>query len=79
VLITVMVGHPRSEGKDFATCSVVVDGLFEKLQDIHGIDELDALRNAVNFVEKIIDDAQADYELFWPDGERVEFVNPKTR
>jgi hypothetical protein len=68
--VIVQIGHPHivsSQGD--ADCPVAVKGLYEDLPDIRGIDSLDALRLAINFVERLLRDKTAEAKLYWPDGE----------
>ncbi len=55
-----------------AACPVSIEGLQGRINDIRGIDPLDALRNAVGVLEKLLAGALEDYELYWPDGEPFE-------
>src|SRR4051812_45723155 len=68
--VVIQIGHPRivnSEGD--ADCPVAVKGLYDDLPDIRGIDGLDALRLAINFVERLLRDQGANAKFYWPDGE----------
>jgi hypothetical protein len=68
--IRATIGHPawKVEGR-IAVCPVALDGLYGQLNDIAGVDHLDALRNSVEMIEKLLDGAREHYDLFWPDGE----------
>jgi hypothetical protein len=68
--VVVQIGHPRTVGpQGDADCPVAVKGLYDDLPDIRGIDSLDALRLAINFVERLLRDKKTEVKLYWPDGE----------
>lgn len=73
ITIKVSIDRPywTEEGVE-AACPVTFEGVYGRQPDIRGIDPLDALRNALALTDKLIDGAQRDYELFWPDGEPFE-------
>jgi len=68
--IVIEVGQPyrvRNDGD--AACPVAIRGLFGRLADIHGVDTMDALRLAIDFVEKVLRGKTGEFEFLWPDGE----------
>jgi hypothetical protein len=68
--IVVQIGHPRTVSpQGDADCPVAVNGLYDDLPDIRGVDSLDALRLAINFVERLLRDKKTEGRLYWPDGE----------
>lgn len=74
--VIIQIGHPRAVGpQGDADCPVAVRGLYDDLPPIRGIDSLDALRIAINFVERLLRDKKAQAKLYWPDGE--EYVPPE--
>jgi hypothetical protein len=71
--VKAIIGRPRPTGTEGEMyCPVVIEGLQGRLQDIRGIDAIDALRNAIKLAEILIEGAHSDYDLFWPDGEPLE-------
>ncbi len=71
--ITMKIGVPYwfEQGVE-ARCPVEIDGPNGQAMDIRGIDPIDALRNTLTLIEKLLDGAQVDNDLFWPDGEPYE-------
>ena len=68
--IVIEIGQPYRVGSDEdAACPVAIRGLFERLADIHGIDAMDALRLAIEFVEKTLRGKSGELQIFWPNGE----------
>jgi hypothetical protein len=66
--IVIRIGEPRiTEAGGDAACPVEITGLFERLADIHGIDEMDAVRLAIEFVERSL--RGSSEQILWPDGE----------
>lgn len=66
--LVVRIGEPHlTEADGDAACPVEISGLFGQLADIHGIDEMDALRLAIEFVERTL--RGSDEQIVWPDGE----------
>jgi hypothetical protein len=67
--LVIRIGMPRViEANGDAVCPVSIDGLFGRLPDIRGIDEMDALRSAIELVEKSLRGRTAE-EIMWPDGQ----------
>jgi hypothetical protein len=52
-----------------ASCSVAVDGFINHSCNVYGIDQFDALKRAIKFVETLFFDLPPSHQLFWPDGE----------
>jgi hypothetical protein len=68
--IVIEIGQPYRVGSDEdAACPVAIRGLFERLADIHGIDAMDALRLAIEFVEKTLRGKSEELQILWPNGE----------
>jgi len=68
--VVVQIGHPRTVSpQGDADCPVAVKGLYDDLPHIRGVDSLDALRLAINFVERLLRDRKPGVKLYWPDGE----------
>jgi hypothetical protein len=76
VSVTVRLGQPYwvTEGEE-AACMLSLDGLYGRQPDIHGIDPLDAIRNAVILAENLLKGASDEYELYWPNGEPYEPID----
>jgi hypothetical protein len=55
-----------------AACPIIIDGLYGRLPDIHGIDPFHALKTAILLVERLLEGALDKYDLYWPDGELFE-------
>jgi len=73
VIFVAKIGLPYwAEEGVAAACPVSIEGLHGRINDIHGIDHLDALRNALNIIDKLLLGSLEKYELFWPDGEPFE-------
>lgn len=67
--LLVRIGKPyMTESNGDAVCPVAIDGLFGRLPDIRGVDEMDALRLALELVENTLRE-RAGEQVFWPDGE----------
>lgn len=68
--LLIQIGKPYSTGnEDDAACPVVMDGLFGRLADIHGIDAMDAIRLAIELVEKTLQGKSTELQVLWPNGE----------
>jgi hypothetical protein len=52
-----------------------LDGLYGRQPDIHGIDPLDAIKNAVILAENLLKGASDEYELYWLNGEPYEPID----
>ena len=67
--LLVRIGKPRAtEANGDAVCPVAIDGLFGRLPDIRGVDEMDALRLALELVERTLRERTGE-QVLWPDGE----------
>ena len=68
--VVIQIGHPYWVEQDVeAACPVAIRGLLGRLADVHGIDQLDAVRLAINLVDSTLRKRASDTEFFWPDGE----------
>ncbi len=75
--IVIRIGHPKvinSEGD--ADCPVAIDGLFDELPPMRGIDAMDSLRLAIRFAERLLQDRSDGAKFYWPNGE--EYFAPDT-
>lgn len=68
--ITVQIGRPYllDTGID-GVCPVRIKGLFDEERAIFGIDEMSALKLAINFVDAYLSNLPATKKVYWPDGE----------
>jgi len=73
VAIRAVVGTPYwvEDGLE-AACPVALEGLQGRLADIKGIDPIDALRNAIGIIDKLLIGALEYYDVYWSDGEAFE-------
>lgn len=68
--LIIQIGQPYRTGNEGdAACPVAMNGLFGRLADIHGVDPMDALRLAIELVEKTLQGKSAEFQILWPDGE----------
>lgn len=71
--LKILIGVPCQEKSiEAAECSIVLEGMFSSPKKIRGIDEIDALHNAMEALSKIMIGIRDAYDLFWPDGEPFE-------
>ena len=66
MMITIEISKPHKKDFDVA-CKVYIKGHREKMHEIFGIDDIDAIKNACLFVEKIF---EGNDDVYWPDGSR---------
>lgn len=52
-----------------AACPVAIRGLVGRVNDIHGIDPMSAMKQAIDFIETYLSHPADDMKFFWPDGE----------
>lgn len=79
--ITVRLGKPYwvVEGRE-AACPVAIQGLYDNLADVHGVDLYQALELAVQLVNTLlVAAASKQQKLLWPSGERYEIASPKRK
>ena len=68
--ILIQIGHPYWVEQDVeAACPVAIRGFLGRLVDIRGIDQLDAMKLAINLVDSTLHKKSTDTEFFWSDGE----------
>lgn len=66
MMITIEISKPHKKDFDVA-CKVYIKGYREKMHEIFGIDDIDAIKNACLFDEKIF---EGNDDVYWPDGSR---------
>lgn len=68
--IRLQIGSPywTEEGVE-AACPVAIEGYLGRLEDIRGIDPLDALNLAIQFVDSILRSLPKTKKVLWPSGE----------
>ena len=68
--ILIQIGHPYWVEQDIeAACPVAIRGFLGRLVDVRGVDQLDAMRLAINLVDSTLNKKATDTEFFWSDGE----------
>jgi hypothetical protein len=68
--LLIQIGKPYNTGnEEDAACPVVMDGLFGRLADIHGVDAMDAIRLAIKLVEETLQEKSGELQVLWPNGE----------
>jgi hypothetical protein len=68
--VVIQIGHPYWVDQDVeAACPVAIRGLLGRLADVRGIDQLDAVRLAINLIDSTLRKRASEVEFFWPDGE----------
>jgi len=68
--VVIQLGYPRwTELNVEAACPVAIRGDIGRVSDIRGIDPINAVKQAIAFVEKYLDRSATDEKVFWPDGE----------
>jgi hypothetical protein len=68
--LVIRIGKPYRTGNEGdAACPVFVGGLFGRLADVHGVDEMDALRLAIELIENTLRGKRKELRISWPDGE----------
>ena len=65
-MIVVEISKPYKKDFDVA-CRVCIKGYRKEMHEIFGIDDIDAVKNACLFVEKIF---KGSSNVYWPDGSR---------
>lgn len=76
--IVVRIGTPYwvTEGQE-AACPVEIEGMYEKLADVHGVDLYQALELAIQLVNYLLTAAKSKRQkLLWPDGRLYEIAVP---
>ena len=66
LMIVVEISKPYKKDFDVA-CRVCIKGYRKEMHEIFGIDDIDAVKNACLFVEKIF---KGSNNVYWPDGSR---------
>lgn len=68
--IIVEIGHPYWVEPDRqAACPVAIRGYIEQVNDIHSIDFISAMKEAIKFVDTFLEQPAHGETFFWPDGE----------
>jgi hypothetical protein len=68
--VVVEIGHPYwTELNRQAACPVAIRGCIERVNDIHSIDPISAMKEAIKFVETFLDQPSDGKKFFWPDGD----------
>lgn len=68
--IAIQIGQPYwTEESVEAACPVAIQGLLGRVQDIRGIDFIDAISLAIKFVDATLSGMRTSHDFFWPDGE----------
>lgn len=68
--IIVQIGYPKWTVPDIeACCPVAIRGDIGRVKDIAGIDPIDAMKNAVTFLESYLKQKNSEIKVFWPNGE----------
>ena len=68
--ISIEIGHPywTIDGIE-AACPVAIRGLIGRTRDIRGIDPMDSLKQALQFVDTYLSGVSCAPLITWPDGE----------
>ncbi|MBK6897121.1 MAG: hypothetical protein IPH06_11070 [Alphaproteobacteria bacterium] len=68
--IVIQIGYPRWTEPDIEVrCPVAIRGDVGRVKDIAGIDPIDAMKNAISFVESYLKQIDSQTKVLWPDGE----------
>jgi len=68
--ITIQIGQPYWIQRDIeAACPVAIKGLLDDIEDIRGIDFVDAVSLAIKFVDVTLAGMRDSRRFLWPDGE----------
>jgi hypothetical protein len=71
--VKVLIGRPNWTIKDVeAACPLTIETLYGELAPIRGIDPLDALRNAIRMVDRLLTGVRDKYEIYWSDGDEYD-------
>jgi hypothetical protein len=70
--IKIQIGKPYWTEPDVeAACPVAIRGLIGRVNDIRGIDFVDAMKQTIGFIETYLQGVDVTGKtLYWPDGER---------
>lgn len=68
--VVIQVGYPAwvQHGLE-ASCPVSIRGVPGRTPNIRGVDPMDAMKNAMIFIETYLTDRQGKAKFFWPNGE----------
>jgi len=70
VEIVIQIGYPKwTKPHIEACCPVAIRGDVGRVKDIAGIDPIDAMKNALTFVESYLKQKDTQIKVLWPDGE----------
>jgi hypothetical protein len=70
VNIVIQIGYPKWKVQDIeACCPVAIRGDIGRVQDIVGIDPIDAMKNAITFIDSYFKHNNEKIKVYWPDGE----------
>jgi len=69
--VIIQVGYPVwvQQGLE-ASCPVAIRGVAGRTPHIRGVDQMDAMKNALIFIETYLTDRQGKPTFFWPNGEK---------
>jgi len=69
--VIIQVGHPAwvQEGLE-ASCPIAIRGVAGRTPNIRGVDPMDAMKNAMVFIESYLTDRRGKSTFFWPNGEK---------
>lgn len=52
-----------------AACPVIIEGLFENIEPIRGVDSIDSVRIAIQFIDDLLRGILRNKNIEWPNGE----------
>jgi len=71
--VVVQIGYPKWVNLNLeASCPVAFRGGIGRVKDIAGIDPLNAMKNAITFVESYLSPDGRKGKFFWNDGEEYD-------
>lgn len=77
--VIVKIGAPYwvTQGEE-AACPVAIEGLYEKLPDVHGVDPYQALELAMQLTQTLLVSSE-NQKVLWPDGKPYEVTTPSAK
>jgi hypothetical protein len=83
IAVTLRIGTPYEVSSEEWACAVAIDGLQERLRDVHGIDSWQTIQLAQNLQAQLLGYfVEEGGRLFWPDPRepvRVHELFPKVQ
>lgn len=68
--VVIQVGYPAwVEPNLEAACPVAIHGMEGRIPKIRGVDQMDAIKNALLFIENYLTDRGDKGKFFWPNGD----------